>query len=161
MVPAPGLWAVAQDIVWSLGLGLLLAMARDALGWGLGSGRILCFVWDLLAFAAAAVALRGFAAGVSSSGTVRWYMALAMAAGALGWHWAAAPAVQAAGSAFLALLLRPWQWFCRRVQAPLAEKAYNLMKSRMALHRKKRKNREKKAKSGKKQLQNPPRVLYN
>lgn len=161
MVPAPALPAIAGDVLWCLGLGLLLAMARSALGWGFGNGRILSFVWDLLAFAAAAVVLRGFAAGVSASGVVRWYMVAGMLAGACGWQGAAAPALQAAGRAVLALLLYPWRWFCRCVCAPAAEKARNLMKSKMALHRERRKIREKKAKTKKKQLQNPVNLLYN
>lgn len=161
MVPAPALPAIAGDTLWCLGLGLLLAMARSALGWGLGNGRILAFVWDLLAFAAAAVALRGFAAGVSASGVVRWYMVVGVAAGACAWQGAVAPALQAAGKAVLALALRPWRWFCRHVSAPAAEKARNWMKSKIALHREKQKIREKKAKTKKKQLQNPANMLYN
>ncbi len=161
MLPAPALTAIFQDAVWCLGLGLLLALGRDALGWSLGNGRLLCFLWDLLAFAAAAFALRGFAAGVSSSGTVRWYMVLGMALGALGWHWAVADALQAAGRAVGALLLRPWRRFCRCIAAPAAKKLQASMKSMMTLHHKNRKMHEKKAKSAKKQLQNPPRMLYN
>ena len=101
------------------------------------------------------------AAGVSASGVVRWYMVLGMLAGACAWQGAVAPALQAAGSALLALLLRPWRWFCRHFCAPAAEKARNWMKSRIALHREKRKIREKKAKTKKKQLQKPAGLLYN
>ena len=155
MVPAPALPAIAGDMLWCLGLG------RSALGWSLGNGRVLSFVWDMLAFAVAAVALRGFAAGVSASGVVRWYMVFGMLAGACGWQGAAAPALQAAGNALLALLLCPWRWFCRYICMPAAEKARNLMKSKIPLHREKRKIREKKAKTKKKQLQNPADLLYN
>lgn len=161
MLPAPALASVAQDTVWCLGLGLLLAFGRDILGWGLGNGRLLCFLWDLLAFAAAAFALRGFAAAVSASGTVRWYMVLGMVSGALGWRWAVAGALQAAGRAAWALLLRPWRRFCRCIAAPAAKKLQVLMKSMITLHQKGRKMHEKKAKSAKKQLQNPSRMLYN
>lgn len=161
MVPAPAFVAIAGDILWCLGLGLLLAMARDVLGWVLGNGRVLGFLWDMTAFAGAAVALYGFAAGASATGTVRWYMALGMLAGALGWQCSAGVVLRAVGRAVLTLLLRPWQWFCRCVAIPCAQKARKAMESRIALHRKMQKIHEKKAKSGKKQLQNQARVLYN
>ena len=57
MAAAPALWAVGRDLLWCLGLGLLLGMFRSFAGLLLGNGRILCFVWDLLSFVAAAVLL--------------------------------------------------------------------------------------------------------
>ena len=57
MAAAPALWAVGRDMLWCLGLGLLLAAARDLLGLLAGNGRVLCFLWDVLGFAAAAVLL--------------------------------------------------------------------------------------------------------
>lgn len=161
MVPAPPLPAVAGDILWCLGLGLLLAAAREVAGLCLGNGRVLCFLWDLTAFAAAAFLLRGFAAGASASGTVRWYMALGMLAGAAAWQTAVSGTVRAAARVVLVLLLKPWQLFCRQIWRPFTKKLRILMESSIALHRKRQKSHEKKAKSGKKQLQNPPRMLYN
>lgn len=89
MAAAPALWAVGRDVLWCLGLGLLLAVARDLLGLLAGNGRVLCFLWDVLAFAAASVLLYGFSAAASSAGFARWYTAAAMGAGALAWHWGA------------------------------------------------------------------------
>lgn len=88
MNAAPALAAALRDVVACLGIGLLLAAARDALGLLLGNGRVRCFAWDLAAFAGAAVLLCGFVAGASSSGVMRWYMAAGLGAGALGWQWA-------------------------------------------------------------------------
>lgn len=161
MVPTPALAAIAGDVIWCLGLGLLLALVRDLLGWCIGNGRLLCFLWDLTVFAAAAVALRGFSAGISATGTVRWYMALGMLTGALGWQRAAAGTLQKTGRAVLTLLLLPWRWFLCRVWQPLAKKLKITMKSNITLHAEKQKLHEKKAKTTKKQLQNPVRMLYN
>ncbi len=88
MNAAPALAAALRDVVACLGIGLLLAAARDALGLLLGNGRVRCFAWDLAAFAGAAVLLCGFVAGASSSGVMRWYMAAGLGAGALSWQWA-------------------------------------------------------------------------
>ena len=63
MNAAPALAAALRDVVACLGIGLLLAAARDALGLLLGNGRVRCFAWDLAAFAGAAVLLCGRWAG--------------------------------------------------------------------------------------------------
>src|SRR5699024_1006409 len=86
LTAAPALAAVAEDFLYCLGLGLLLAALRDASGLIFGNGRVLGFVWDVAAFLAAAVALCGFAAGASAAGLTRWYMAAGLALGALSWH---------------------------------------------------------------------------
>lgn len=93
MTAAPALAAAWADVLSCLGIGLLLAAARDMLGLLLGNGRVRCFVWDLAAFAAAAVLLCGFVAGASYSGVLRWYMAAGLGAGALGWRWAVSGSV--------------------------------------------------------------------
>ena len=43
MAPAPAPWAVLGDALWCLGLGCLLAAARDALRLVLGEGKLRCF----------------------------------------------------------------------------------------------------------------------
>lgn len=87
MTAAPPLWAILDDVLLSMGAGLLLAMAWDAAAIAFGTGPLRCFVWDTADFAAAAFLCSGFAAGGSVSGAVRWYMAAAMGAGALCWRW--------------------------------------------------------------------------
>ena len=101
MTAAPALAAVAEDFLYCLGLGLLLAALRDASGLIFGNGRVLGFVWDVAAFLAAAVALCGFAAGASAAGLARWYMAAGLALGALSWHGAVSGALHAAAFALL------------------------------------------------------------
>ena len=83
MVPSPPLWAVLGDVLLCLGAGLLLGAVRDGATLAFGSGPVRCFVWDVLAFAAAAFVCCGFAAGASATGAARWYMAAAMGLGAL------------------------------------------------------------------------------
>lgn len=63
MVPSPPLWAVLGDVLLCLGAGLLLGAVRDGATLAFGSGPVRCFVWDVLAFAAAAFVCCGFAAG--------------------------------------------------------------------------------------------------
>ena len=101
MTAAPALAAVAEDFLYCLGLGLLLAALRDASGLIFGNGRVLGFVWDVAAFLAAAVALCGFAAGASAAGLTRWYMVAGLALGALSWHGAVSGALHAAAFALL------------------------------------------------------------
>ena len=98
MAPAPAPWAVLGDALWCLGLGCLLAAARDALRLVLGEGKLRCFLRDAAFFAAAAVLICGFAAGTSAGGLARWYMSAAVLLGALCWHWAVQPAVHRAAS---------------------------------------------------------------
>ena len=81
MVPSPPLWAVLGDVLLCLGAGLLLGAVRDGVTLAFGSGPVRCFVWDVLAFAAAAFVCCGFAAGASATGAARWYMAAAMGLG--------------------------------------------------------------------------------
>lgn len=161
MAPAPSLASIGTDTLWCLGLGLLVAMLREAAGFAWGNGRVRCFVWDVLAFCLAAVLLCGFTAGASASGVARWYMAGGMAAGALAWrlaiggsvrHWLAALWTQAA---------KPWRYIDKHCLRPALGKARQRMKSMFALHAKMPKKHEKKAKTRKKQLQKPQRVLYN
>ena len=104
MTASPPLWALWTDVLWCLGLGLAAAAARDAAGLLLGHSRPVRFLLDLLAFASAAVLACGFAAGLSASGRVRWYMAAAMALGALGWRWAASGLLHRAAALVLRLL---------------------------------------------------------
>ena len=158
MVGTPAVLAVVTDVLWCLGLGLLLALARDVLGLVFGNGRLLCLVWDLLAFGAGAVLLFGFAASASASGVVRWYMVGGMAAGALGWsrsgsgtlHQMARFAVRVAGW--------PFWVFHTRVTQP----ARRALAEKMTQRRAKRAEKpRKKAKNPKKQLQKTKKILYN
>ena len=93
MVPSPPLWAVLGDVLLCLGAGLLLGAVRDGATIAFGSGPVRCFVWDVLAFAAAAFVCCGFAAGASATGAARWYMAAAMGLGARCWRWCVSHAV--------------------------------------------------------------------
>lgn len=161
MAAAPALWAVGRDLLWCLGLGLLLGMFRSFAGLLLGNGRSLCFVWDLLSFVAAAVLLCGFAASASTGGGMRWYMAAGAGAGALAWRWAVSRTLYrlAAGGAALVtgaalrlqgVLLAPFvhlkRHFAARKQTKTAAKA---------------KKRAEKVTKKKKQLQKPRKILYN
>ena len=65
MVPSPPLWAVLGDVLLCLGAGLLLGAVRDGATLAFGSGPVRCFVWDVLAFAAAAFVCCGFPPGGS------------------------------------------------------------------------------------------------
>lgn len=97
MVPSPPLWAVLGDVLLCLGAGLLLGAVRDGATLGLlAAAPVRCFVWDVLAFAAAAFVCCGFAAGASATGAARWYMAAAMGLGALCWRWCVSHAVHRA-----------------------------------------------------------------
>lgn len=98
MVPSPPLWAVLGDVLLCLGAGLLLGAVRDGATLAFGSGPVRCFVWDVLAFAAAAFVCCGFAAGASATGAARWYMAAAMGLGALCWRWCVSHAVHRAAA---------------------------------------------------------------
>ena len=108
MVPSPPLWAVLGDVLLCLGAGLLLGAVRDGATLAFGSGPVRCFVWDVLAFAAAAFVCCGFAAGASATGAARWYMAAAMGLGALCWRWCVSHAVHRAlrGTVFVLV------WLC-------------------------------------------------
>lgn len=150
MTAAPALAAAWADVLSCLGIGLLLAAARDMLGLLLGNGRVRCFVWDLVAFAAAAVLLCGFVAGASYSGVLRWYMAAGLGAGALGWRWAVSGSVhrllRCAKRALLAPPRRLWRAWTRRRTRQTGKKTG-----------KKSKNVTKK----KKMLQTHREILYN
>ena len=63
MVPSPPLWAVLGDVLLCLGAGLLLGAVRDGATLAFGSGPVRCFVWDVLAFAAAAFVCFGYRGG--------------------------------------------------------------------------------------------------
>lgn len=154
MAASPVLAAVLGDVLWCLGLGLLLAIARDLLGLVIGNGRLLGFVWDLLLFAAAAVLVCGFAAGVSASGVVRWYMAAGALAGAMGWYWAVSPALHGAAGALVRLIAWPFWLFSSRILRPFS------LKIDLLLHKIVQKLR-KKPKDKKKMLQKPSKILYN
>ena len=132
MASAPALAAVLGDVLWCLGLGLLLGFGRDLTGLVLGEGPVRCFLWDVAAFAAAAVLLYGFCAGVSASGVARWYMAGAM---------------------------QPFRVVRRILVLPLEKRAAAAFAGHRERARVKRD--QKKAKKRKKQLQKSSKVLYN
>lgn len=159
MVAAPAAAAVLADVLWCLGLGCLLCMTRDGIGLLLGNGPLRCFCWDVLSFAAAAVLVCGFSAGVSASGLARWYMAAALLAGALAWRRAMQPAVHATLRTVAGWLFRPLHAAYRWLLVPLRRRA-----ARAAARRRMRKackKMKKTEKNGKKQLQKPSKVLYN
>lgn len=161
MTAAPAFWAVGQDMVWCLGLGLLLAAARDLLGMAAGNGKVLSFAWDLLAFAAAAVLLCGFTASASAGGVSRWYMAAGMAAGALAWHWAASGwlhrIVRSVSGVCLAAALR----LQRLLTAPFIRFWHRYTIGKREKRTIKAKKSSQKVTKRKKQLQNQRKILYN
>ena len=159
MTPSPPLAAIVGDVLWCLGLGLALGAVRDVAGMALGNGRLRCFLWDLLCFAGAAVLVCGFAAAVSASGQVRWYMAAGMALGALAWVWAVSGAVHRLAHFALRGLTLPLRVFSCRVAAPLRAAREKRKKSR--LEKNIAHKPAKKGKNPKKELQKPKRVLYN
>lgn len=158
MAAAPAAASVLTDMLWCLGLGCLLAALRQLWELALGRGALRCFLGDILAFASAAVLVCGFSAGVSASGTVRWYMAAAMLAGAVSWRWAVQPALYNALRAAAALLAWPAVQAHRRLVGPLAAAGGRAV--RRCLPRRRKIMREKQ-KNEKKQLQKQSRVLYN
>ncbi|HJD22327.1 MAG TPA: hypothetical protein H9915_11020 [Candidatus Gemmiger faecigallinarum] len=157
MTASPPLWAVWTDVLWCLGLGLALGAVRDAAGLLFGESRPVRFVLDLAAFGLAAVLACGFAAGLSASGAVRWYMAAAMALGALGWRWAASGALHRLTAGLLRLLAAPLRLAGRLLQPAKRRFA-------AALERRAEQSAEKRQKGQKKRkkiLQKPKRILYN
>lgn len=145
--------------MWCLGLGCLLGAARDGVGLVLGNGPVRCFFWDVLTFAAAAVLVFGFSAGVSASGVARWYMTGALLAGVLAWQQAVQPAVHRLLRGVLHLLIWPLQMADRHVVRPLRRRLVDMFRRIRPRHV--HKKVEKKPKNGKKQLQKPSKILYN
>ena len=159
MAAAPAAAAVLSYLLWCLGLGCLLGMARQILGLVLGEGPVRCFCWDVLTFAAAAVLVCGFAAGVSASGLARWYMAAGVLAGVLAWYATIGPALSRLLHGLFRLLLWPLRMLEQRCLGPLRRAATRrLRKKRPCLVQKKA---GKKPKNGKNQLQKPSKILYN
>lgn len=159
MTAAPAATAVLADVLWCLGLGCLLGAARDGVGLVFGNGPVRCFVWDVLAFAAAAVLVFGFSAGVSASGVARWYMTGALLAGVLAWQQAVQPAVHRFLRGALHLVIWPLQVTDRRLLRPLGRRL--AAACRRICPRPAGKKVGKKPKNGKKQLQKPSKILYN
>ena len=154
MAAAPAAWAVASDILWCLGLGCLLGAARDLLDLVPGGGAVRCFLGDIAVFAAAAVLVCGFAAGVSSSGVARWYMAAGTLGGALAWYGALRGglhrAARLAGKALRWPFWAAWRALCRLCK-----------RCAVALRCPRHKKVAKTAKNQKKQLQTLPKIVYN
>lgn len=161
MTAAPALWAVGQDVVWCLGLGLLLAVGRDFLGLLAGNGRVLSFVWDVLAFAAASVLLCGFTASASAGGVARWYMAAALGAGALSWHWAVSGLLHRLAETVTGALVAAAVRMCCLVSAPFARLWYRHAVKKQEKKAIKAKNTPEKVTKRKKRLQKQRKILYN
>lgn len=135
MAAAPAAAAVLSDLLWCLGLGCLLGMARQILGLVLGEGPVRCFCWDVLTFAAAAVLVCGFAAGVSASGLARWYMAAGVLAGVLAWYATIGPALSRLLRGLLRLLLWPLRILEQRCLGPLRRAATRRLRKKTPLPR--------------------------
>lgn len=146
-------------MLWCLGLGLLLAGIRSLAGLLLGESRLICAALDLLAFVAAAVAVCGFAAGLSASGVVRWYMPAAMALGAFGWQQAVFPVLQHLCTNCVHIAVLPLCWMENIVLLPIICRIRTAAVS--LLQRKFAGKRQKKQKKSKLSLQKRRRVLYN
>lgn len=161
MTAAPALWAVGQDVVWCLGLGLLLAAGRDFLGLLAGNGRVLSFVWDVFAFAAASVLLCGFTASASAGGVARWYMAAALGAGALSWHWAVSGLLHRLAETVTGALAAAAMRMRCLVSAPFAHLWYRHAVKKQEKKAIKAKNTPEKVTKRKKRLQKQRKILYN
>lgn len=162
MVPSPPLWAVLGDVLLCLGAGLLLGAVRDGATLAFGSGPVRCFVWDVLAFAAAAFVCCGFAAGASATGAARWYMAAAMGLGALCWRWCVSHAVHRALRGTVFVLVWPLRFAADYAVHPF--KQWLLARIRKIRHARRHNAQDSCKKSGKKPknvLQNKHTILYN
>ena len=158
MTASASVCAVLGDVIWCLGIGCLLGAGRDGLSLALGRGKLRDFAGDMLAFAAAAVLAAGFSAGSSATGSTRWYMSLAVLLGAVCWYIAAVPVVHSVGGILARLTLQPLQLLHRLLFAPIsAEIKLQQQKIFHFLSKKCRKPQ----KTGKKQLQNSTKILYN
>lgn len=143
------------DALCCLGLGFFLAALYDTARFFLGSSKTVCFVLDVLGFAAAAVLLCSFSAGRSYSGVVRWYMGAGLLGGMLGYFFVLAPATRALQKAMQWILKRPFLllWiFLVRPLVRLSVRAGVKIGEKQRSKRKKRKT---------KQLQKKAQVLYN
>ena len=158
MTASASVCAVLGDVIWCLGIGCLLGAGRDGLSLALGRGKLRDLAGDMLAFAAAAVLVAGFSASSSATGSTRWYMSLAVLLGAVCWYIAAVPVVHSVVSRLARLTLQPLQLLHRLLFAPIsAEIKLQQQKIFHFLSKKCRKPQ----KTGKKQLQNPTKILYN
>ena len=146
---------LAGDLLDCMGWGLVLALAYDLCRTLTGSGFWRCFFLDLLGFLAAAVVLRGYAAGLSAAGAPRWYHGAGLALGAAAWFAGIAPALAGVRRRLAWLLARPvrlaeiWLW------QPLEAR----VRARLARPRKIKK--KKSPKLPEKQLPKKGRMLYN
>ena len=162
MVPAPPLWAVLGDVLLCLGAGLLLGAARDGAALALGSGPVRSFVWDVLAFAAAAFVCCGFAAGASATGAARWYMAAAMGLGALCWRWCVSHAVHRALRGMVRVLVWPLRLAADHAVRPAKRRLQaRIGRIRQARRHNAQDSHEKNGKKPKNVLQNKHTILYN
>lgn len=159
MTASPPLWAVWTDVLWCLGIGFCIAWGRDVLGLLLGESRPVQLLLDLIGFAAAAVAVCGFAAQASASGAARWYMAAAMAAGALGWQKTISPVLHGATAQILRLMVLPFRLIEHKILRPAGKRLIHTVHAAKKRHL--RRKWLKKRKKQKKMLQNPKRILYN
>ena len=159
MTPAPAPWAVLGDVLWCLGLGCALAAVRDMAGLLLGEGPLRTFLLDVLAFAAAAVLVFGFAAGAAAGGLARWYMSAAMLTGVLAWHQAVRRTAHAAAAFVVKIAWAPLRALHRKLIQPFRMRAAARRKQRELRHAAKK--YKKTEKSHAKRLQKPSKVLYN
>lgn len=158
MAPAPAPWAVLGDALWCLGLGCLLAAARDALRLALGEGKLRCFLRDAAFFCRSGGAHLWLCGRTSAGGLARWYMSAAVLLGALCWHGRAARrtpgGVNAGGAA-----ARPAARSHQNALQPLQDRAAQARTVRKS--RKTAKKSQKTQNSAEKQLQKPSIILYN
>lgn len=114
------------------------------------------FVPDLLWTGVVLAAVQSYAAGQSSAGVLRWYMAAAAFAGAGAAAFVLGVPLRAAGKALLYLAALPGRFIRANVLRPAARR-YAAGKQA----RKVRRNAKRTAKKRKKNLPNRRRMLYN
>ena len=115
------------DLFYSMGVGVLCALAYSALCAVLGVGKRRLFAADLLLFLFSAIVLFSFSVTFSYTGCLRWYMAAGFLLGYWGALWLVAPLAARFGQAirwvfslpfllFFRFALRPfWAW-CKKMR---------------------------------------------
>ena len=149
---------IGSDVICCVGLGFLLAVLYDAGKLAGLRSRAVYFLLDNAAFLLAAILLCSFAAGRSSTGVVRWYMAAGLCAGLAAYFKVLAPAAAALRQQLCWLLIRPavLLWLICR---PLFLRILRAGSTQWSAFKQKCRNCRKKQQE--KQLQKHIDILYN
>lgn len=149
MIPVLPPAALGQEIAACTVLGASIGALRAVFP---ARGRA-AFVPDLVWMGAVLAAVQSYAAGQSSAGVLRWYMAAAAFAGAGAAAFVLGAPLRAAGGVLQRRVLRPAE---RRVLRPAERR-----RARRRKVRKLRRSAKRTAKKRKKNLPNQRRMMYN